>query len=164
MQFTCIFQEGSLYEKLAIDVRRQLRAVGVDMELEAVTFDELVARVTQRHEFDAVLFDAQIGPAMFRAYQWWHSGEQYNYAAFEDHKVDAALDRIRDASTDADYATGVEAFQKAMIADPPALFLAWGERARAVSRRFDVPVEPGHDIITTLRLWKPRPDAVASRY
>jgi hypothetical protein len=40
--------------------------------------------------------------------------------------------------------------------DPPALFLAWSVRARAVSRRFIVPAaEPGRDVLSTLRLWKP---------
>jgi hypothetical protein len=46
-------------------------------------------------------------------------------------------------------------YQRAMIADPPAIFLAWGERARAVSRRFDVQPEPGRDVLGNLRLWKP---------
>ena len=44
--------------------------------------------------------------------------------------------------------------------DPPAIFLAWSERARAVSKRFDVPPpKPGRDILGTLRLWKPAGDA-----
>ena len=30
-----------------------------------------------------------------------------------------------------------------------------GERARAVSKRFVVPDEPGRDVLGTLRLWKP---------
>jgi hypothetical protein len=42
-----------------------------------------------------------------------------------------------------------------MVDDPPAIFLAWSERARAISTRFDVPVEPGRDILSTLRLWRP---------
>ena len=49
------------------------------------------------------------------------------------------------------YRAGVAAFQRAIVDDPPAIFLAWSERARAVSTRFDVPVEPGRDILSTLR-------------
>ena len=49
-----------------------------------------------------------------------------------------------------------------MIDDPPAIFLAWSERARAVSKRFVVPdAEPGRDILSTLRFWKPAEDAAA---
>jgi hypothetical protein len=40
--------------------------------------------------------------------------------------------------------------------DPPAIFLAWSVRARAISNRFVVPPpEAGRDVIGTLRLWKP---------
>jgi hypothetical protein len=40
--------------------------------------------------------------------------------------------------------------------DPPAIFLAWPVRARAVSKRFVVPPsEQGRDIMATFRLWKP---------
>ena len=45
------------------------------------------------------------------------------------------------------YKAGVAAFQRAILDDPPAIFLAWSERARAVSTRFDVPVEPERDIL-----------------
>src|SRR5947199_377608 len=39
--------------------------------------------------------------------------------------------------------------------ESPLLFLAWGERARAVSRRFDVPApEKGRDVLATIRLWR----------
>ncbi len=51
---------------------------------------------------------------------------------------------------------GISAFQQAVIDDPPAIFLAWMERARAVSKRFVVPTaEPGRDILSNLRLWRP---------
>jgi hypothetical protein len=49
----------------------------------------------------------------------------------------------------------VAALQRAIVDDPPAIFLAWSQRARAVSTRFHVPVEPGRDILSTLRLWRP---------
>jgi hypothetical protein len=50
-----------------------------------------------------------------------------------------------------------------MNEDPPAIFLAWSQRARAVSSRFVVPpIEAGRDILSTLRLWKPVADQRAS--
>jgi hypothetical protein len=68
---------------------------------------------------------------------------------------DDALDAIRHAKSDDEYAAGVRGFQQAILDDPPAIFLAWDERARAVSRRFEVPAEPGVDILGTLRSWRP---------
>ena len=72
--------------------------------------------------------------------------------------TDAALDRIRAASNDEDYKAGVAAFQKAIVDDPPAIFLAWSRRARAVTTRFEIPADPGRDILSTLRLWRPASD------
>jgi hypothetical protein len=69
--------------------------------------------------------------------------------------LDAALDRVRHASTDDEYRGGVADVQRAVVADPPAIFLAWSRRARAVSRRFEVPAEPDTDVMGTLRLWRP---------
>jgi hypothetical protein len=71
-------------------------------------------------------------------------------------RVDAALDTIRRSLTDEEYKRGVSAFHQAIVEDPPAIFLAWNERARAVSRRFAVPTtEPNIDILGSLRLWRP---------
>ncbi len=69
--------------------------------------------------------------------------------------MDAALDSIRHAADDDAYRAGVAAFQRALADNPPAIFLAWSERARAVSTVFDVEVEPGRDPLSTLRLWRP---------
>ena len=77
---------------------------------------------------------------------------------FESRRVDAALDAIRHAGSDDEYQRGVAAFQRATMDDPPAIFLAWGQRARAVSTRFAVPAEPGRDILGTLGLWRPAAD------
>jgi hypothetical protein len=56
----------------------------------------------------------------------------------------------------------VAAIQQTAVDDPPVIFLAWMERARAVSKRFTVtPAEGGRDILSTLRLWKPTSDAHA---
>jgi hypothetical protein len=78
--------------------------------------------------------------------------------------VDAALSRAREATNEAEFRAAVTAVQQAFVDDPPALLVAWGERARAVSRRFTVPPESGRDILATLRLWTPSNDQqVASR-
>jgi hypothetical protein len=70
------------------------------------------------------------------------------------------LEGIRNAPDDATYKAGVIGLQRAIIDDPPAIFLAWGERLRAVSTRFEVPSEPGRDVLSAplLRLWRPVAD------
>ena len=69
--------------------------------------------------------------------------------------VDDSLDAIRHAHDKSAYRAAVANFQRAIVDDPPALFLAWSERARAVTARMDVPLTPNRDVIPTLRLWKP---------
>jgi peptide/nickel transport system substrate-binding protein len=152
-RFTCVFPEASL-ERLALEMQRQLQAVGIGLDLQLVTFDQLVQRL-RTGDFDVFIADALSGPNLLRPFQLWYSGSPNNYGHFSSPTVDAALDSIRHAPDDSAYKNGVAAFQRAIIDDPPAIFLAWSERARAVSTRFEVPVEPGRDVLSTLRLWRP---------
>jgi peptide/nickel transport system substrate-binding protein len=153
---TCIFGELSL-ERMALETQRQLQAVGVDVMLESVTGDVLLARL-ESGDFECALVDIISGPNLLRPYWVWHSNGPHNWGRYKSYGVDAALDSIRHATDDKEYRAGVAAFQRAINEDPPAIFLAWSERARAVSTRFEVPVEPGRDILSTLRLWRPVTD------
>jgi peptide/nickel transport system substrate-binding protein len=158
----CLLPEPSL-ERLALVLQRQLQVIGVDLEFELVSLEQFAARVISgRGDFDAAITDAQQGPNMVRPYKWWHSGAPANYGHFSSVRVDAALDSIRHAPDETAYRAGVAAFQGAMIDDPPAVFLVWRERARAVSRRFVVPPDPKNDVLLSIRLWRPADSGVAS--
>jgi peptide/nickel transport system substrate-binding protein len=150
-RFTILLGEPST-ERLGLVVQRQLRAIGVDAELELVT--DPVGRM-RAGTFDAVLVDAVHGPNMVRPSLFWHTGGPFNWGHYSNKQVDAALDSIRHAVDDAAYKKGVAAFQRAIVDDPPAIFLSWRERARAVSKRFVVPSEPGADVLTTIHRWRP---------
>ena len=142
-------------------MQKQLYAIGVDMQLEEVTLDVGRVRIS-KGDFDAVLIDAQMAPTLLQPYRFWRSGSPWG--GYNNAQVNAAFDAIREADGDDAYRAGVSALQQAIFNDPPAIFLAWTERARAVSTRFDVPVEPGRDILGTLRLWRPVDDQrLASR-
>jgi peptide/nickel transport system substrate-binding protein len=162
IHLTCIFNEPA-DERLAIALRRQLLPTGVDLEPKFVTADQLRVR-RETGDFDAWLADFLQGPTLAWPYLYWHSGGPFNYGRFRNELVDSALDGIRHAADDSAYRAGVAAFETAMVNDPPAIFLAWRERARAVSSRFHVVGEPGADVLFTLRDWRPVVDArVASR-
>ncbi len=132
------------------------------MELREASSDEAIQALSSP-QFEAVILDAIEGPSAFRVYLWWHSGGSQNPGGLGSPTTDRALDRIRHARSEDEYRAGVAAFQHIAIDDPPAIFLAWGERARAVSRRFDVQTEPGRDVLTTLRLWRPVAEEAAAR-
>jgi peptide/nickel transport system substrate-binding protein len=151
LHFTCLVPAD--YERIALIVKRQLQAVGVSMDVKELRADEIYGAMARR-DFEAVLFDAISGPSIFRPFRWWHSGTK-TQAGFASKAVDAGLDQIRHSTSDDEYRAGVAAFQHATAEDPPAIFLAWSERARAVSKRFVVPkAEPGRDILSTVRFWK----------
>jgi peptide/nickel transport system substrate-binding protein len=150
-RFTLIFGEPSL-ERLALAVQRQLQALNVDVALESVT--DVAARL-RSGRFDAVLSDYRQGPNLVRPYLYWHSGGPLNFGHYSNPRVDAALDTVRHATSDQAYAAGVADFQRAIVDDPPAVFLAWGERARAVSARFEVPHDADTDVLNTIHTWRP---------
>ncbi len=152
LRFKCLVTPPS--ERLALVLQRQLQAIGVEMTLEEASFDRISESVKSR-EFEAFILDWVSGPSLFRPYLVWHSGGLLNPGGLGSPEADIAFDRIRYASNDNEYRAAVEQLQQVFIDNPPAIFLAWGERARAVSRRFDVAAEPGRDILTTLRLWRP---------
>ena len=142
------------HERMALVVQQQLGQVGVTVELESATLDLALGRV-QTGDFDLFLADIGLGPTLGRANLFWRSGSPYNVGGYSSSEVDQALDAIQGAVADDAYREGVAAFQRAIVDDPPAIFLAWSERARAVSTRFEVPVEPNRDVLSILRLWKP---------
>jgi ABC-type transport system substrate-binding protein len=125
-----------------------------------------IAHRIETGDFDAFLTDIAQGPPLVRPFLFWYSGAPFNYGKFSSTQVDAALNAIRHAADDAAYKSGVAAFQRAIVDDPPAVFLAWRERARAVSTRFLVPAEAGTDILTELHLWRPATteERLASRH
>ena len=143
-------------ERLALVIKRQLEAVGVVLDLRVVSYDEIVSALRTR-AYEAVLFDALGGQSLFRNYQLWHSGAAFNPGALGSQSMDVALDGLRHAASEDGYRRAVVAFQQSAIDDPAAIFVAWSERARAVSNRFRVPAEPDRDVFIakTLRLWRP---------
>jgi ABC-type transport system substrate-binding protein len=155
-RFTCLLFDPS-HERIALTVQQQLQAVGVDMDLEYAESEGAMARL-QSGNFDAYLADAASGPTLLRPYLFWHSRGPNNWGKYSSPAVDAAFDQIRASANDAEYKAGVAAFQHAIVDNPPAIFIAWSRRARAVTTRFDVQAEPGRDILGTLRLWRPASD------
>ena len=155
LKFTCLVPADSAYERVALAVKEQLAASGVDMEVEDAT-QEQILRATSNNDYDAVLLDPVSGPTVFRSYRAFYSKVPFNPKPRASALIDDALDRIREAQSDDAYRAGVTALQQAMMDDPPVLFIAWGERARAVSRRFEVPApEKGRDVLNSIRLWRP---------
>jgi ABC-type transport system substrate-binding protein len=154
LRFTCLVPPDTVNERLALVLKQQLEAVGVDMSVEEAPMDRIIDALRNRR-FEAALIDGISGPTLLRPYQLWHSKGTFNPGGLGNPTVDAAFDRVRHAASDQEYEQAVAGIQQAFMDDPPGIFLAWSVVARAVSKRFSVPApEPGRDIVATLRLWK----------
>jgi len=153
-----------LYERVALELKRQLAAIGVDIDWTTLPPDEM-GRVEREGSYDAVLTDMVSGPTMLRLFVMWDSKGPMHIVGRGNPTIDTAIDRIVDATNDDEYRSAVRDIEEAFVEDPPAAFLNWSQRARAVSRRFTVPQpEPGRDVIGTMRLWIPNNEQrVASR-
>lgn len=155
LSFSCLVPTG--YERVALVVQRQLAAVGVTMNVQAVAPDQAV-QALQSPTFEAVLIDILGGPSLLRPYEIWHTGGTMHLEGIGTPELDSTLDQIRHAGSETEYRAAVATLQKVTTEDPPAIYLAWGERARAVTKRFAVPAgDSGRDVLATLRLWKPTP-------
>jgi len=154
LHFTTLIASDTLYERLALEVKRQLEGVGIEMDVRAVSQDEQLNAM--RHgQYEAVLIEVISGPTILRPYGFWHSRMPGNPGTFGNRSVDEAFDALRNAEGESAYRNAVVNLDRTFKEDPPALFLAWSVRARAVSKRFDVQGEEGRDVLSTLRFWKP---------
>jgi peptide/nickel transport system substrate-binding protein len=159
--FTCLVYPP--LERIALMIQKQLFGVGVDMSIELAKTAEIAARAA-RGDFDAFLIWQITGRSLTFPYLFWHSPEpgrpvflQSGYSA-----ADSALNRVRYARNDHEFRAAVAAFQQIIHDDPPAVFLAWEERVRAVNRSFHVPPqEPGRDVVFSLWRWRPAAEARA---
>jgi peptide/nickel transport system substrate-binding protein len=164
LRFTCLVPPDAVNERIALVLKRQLAAIDVDMSVEEAPMDRIVDAFKNRR-FEAALVEGISGPTLLRLYQLWHSKGAVNPGGFGSPRIDASLDRIRHAASDTEYLSAVAGFQQTMVDDPPAIFLAWVQRARAVNKRFAVPpVEQGRDVLSNLRMWKPLTEATRTSH
>jgi peptide/nickel transport system substrate-binding protein len=155
LSFTCLTPPSDELERIALEVKRQLATIGIDMRVESVSQDDLFRR-GGRGDYEAILTELISGPTLVRPYIVWLSKSPFNWGKFGNSTVDAALERLRNATGENAYREAVAGLQSAFTDDPPAIFLSWSVRARAVSTRFLVPeTEAGRDVLSTLRFWKP---------
>ncbi len=157
-QFTCLVAPDSIDETIALEVKRQLAAIGVQMDVRGVSREEIFKRAAVG-DYEAAAVERVSGPTAFRPYLVWHSNAPFNFGKWGSPTLDAALDRVKQAPDEAAMRAAVLSLHQAFMEDPPALFLAWSVRARAVSNRFVIPpMEAGRDVLATLRLWRPATD------
>jgi ABC-type transport system substrate-binding protein len=153
LRFTCLVQADPAFERLALILQRQLLAVDVDMQLEALPLPEFGERLAAGR-FDAFLSELIAGHGLGFSYLMWHSNPANPFFRSGYTGADAVLDRLRGARTDDAVRIAVHDLQRTMFEDPPAAFLYWGQASRAVSRRFELPPGDDQDILRSIERWR----------
>jgi peptide/nickel transport system substrate-binding protein len=155
LRFSCLIPDSFLlWERIALIVQRDLAQIGVDMQIESVPFEEFNRRIASGN-FDAVTLEFIVGNSPSRPYTFWYSQSKQNVWGYANPSMDQSLDRIRRASTESEYREAFRQFQAESLHDPPAIFLALSQTARAINRRFQVIAPPGSDILPTIADWRP---------
>ena len=167
LRFTCVVPSGfAVLERLALEVQRQLSVVGIDMEFEPVPLTDLGDRL-ETGNFQAAILDVVSGPTIQRSYNFWRARKNYqglNVFGYENPEAERLFEVVRTSTNEAAIRSSVRALQRVLNDDPPALFLAWNERAQAVRRRFETVQEPGRDPLSTLWQWRPLPPDQIARH
>jgi ABC-type transport system substrate-binding protein len=156
LRFTCLVPaDFTLLERVGLEVQKQLYGVGVDMQFEVVPIQEYDSRIREG-QFDAVLVDMISGPTFGRPFIFWRSATQLkglNTFGYENAETERFFQVLRTSLNEAATRSATHRLQLAMLEDPPALFLVWNTRARAISRRFGVVAESGRDPLLTVWRW-----------
>ena len=163
LRFTCLVPERfSIWERIALEVQKSLFNIGVDMQVKVVPFGEFNTLLGEGRfsegGFDAAIVDMISGPTPGRAYIFWRSAEDFqgaNVFGYENADAERMFHVLRTNTNEAAVRTATGRLQRIFSEDPPALFLAWNERARAVRRTFTVHQDAGRDPLTTLWRWTP---------
>ena len=106
------------------------------------------------------MIDMISGPSLGRAYIFWRSGRQFkglNVFGYENQEAERWFDLLRTSINDGAVRSAMNRLQRALLDDPPALFLAWNDRTLAVRKDFRIVDEPGRDPFYTIWRWTPVP-------
>lgn len=150
--FSCLTVQGfDRFERIALLVQRQLYAIGIDMKIVALPYQEFLTRVAGG-DFDAFVLDAISGRTLTWAHRLWHSPRDGSAALMRSGyaAADAALERLQVARSDDEVRQAVADVMQVMRSDPPAAFLVWAREVRAADKSIDIPYEADRDVFGTL--------------
>jgi peptide/nickel transport system substrate-binding protein len=157
LRFSCIVPEGFItYERVVLELQRQLFAIGVDLEVDALPVRSY-GQLMNAGKFEAAFIDLISAPSLNRPYMFWRSAReksgQLNVFGYENPEAERLFQTIREARDDEDVRQATHQLQRVFMQDPPALFIAWNQRSRAVRRELGVAADSGEDPLLSLWRW-----------
>lgn len=139
------------FRPLALVLQRQLADIDIDLQLEVMELVPLVEKL-RKGEFETFLFEMTGARTVMWPYLFWHSSTRFLKHGYSG--ADDVLDRMRTAASETEMKAATSEFQRRLLDDPPAAFLAWGRVSRAITNRVQLPATEA-DIYHTIAQWKP---------
>ena len=142
-RFTLLTNSGNARRnKAAVIVQDNLKAIGVDMQIEQVESNTFFERLRKK-DYEAALsgWSANLAPDMN---PMWHSGEKYefNFTGYSNPQVDQLIADALEEPDDAKSNAMLKEAQRLVYEDQPYTFLYWMDEIVAVHSRFkDVRVD-----------------------
>jgi peptide/nickel transport system substrate-binding protein len=160
--FTCLVpQNYAVWERVALEIQRDLFNVGVDMQFKSVPITDY-GPLLRRGEFDAVIGDMISGPTPPRAFVWWRSARHFkggmNTFGYENGEAERLFESLPRSTNEALTRSTVSKLQRVLHDDPPAIFIAWSTRIRAINKRFILP-GTSRDPLVTISQWTLAPSS-----
>jgi ABC-type transport system substrate-binding protein len=140
---------------MALEVQRQLSEIGVDLRFDVQPFKNYGRRMNTG-DFETAIVDIASGVGLSRSSIFWRSPRRpnvYTFFGYENPETEALWEALRESTSDAEVRTITRNLQEAFKRNPPAVFLAWTERARAVPGDFQIAVERDTDPLPRLWQW-----------
>ena len=123
--------------RVADEIRRQLAAVGIEVELQGAPWVDLVQKFLVPHNFQMVLAEQSFPNADPDVYPFWHSSqiaEGLNFAGWSNRKADDLLERARQTTDRSQREVLYEEFQKVFVEEEPSVLLYYPVYTYAVSK------------------------------
>ncbi len=155
LRFTCLLpRDFTIWERIALEVQKDLFNVGVDMQFKVVPLEEFTNLVFSGR-FEGAFVNMISGPTPSRSYMWWRSARRfkglYNVFGYENPHAEDLFEVLMRSSNEAAVRAATSKLQRALYEDPPALYVAWDTRTRAIHRRFVLPKDERDPVWA---LWK----------
>jgi len=125
LSFTLIHPEGEPYASLAQSIQRDWSALGIDVMLQAIPYDQLINDYLEARNYEAALVDLNL----FRSpdpdpYPFWHQTQTtggQNYAMWDDRQASEYLEQARIVVDPAERTRLYRNFQVRFAGELPAL-------------------------------------------
>jgi peptide/nickel transport system substrate-binding protein len=154
-RFTCLLpKDFTIWERIALEVQKDLFNVGIDMQFKVVPLREFTDLVFSGR-FEGAFVNMISGPTPSRSYMWWRSARtfkgMYNVFGYDNPQAEDQFEILMRSPNEAAVRAATSKLQRAVYEDPPALYVAWDTRTRAIHRRFVLPKDERDPVWA---LWK----------